>query len=67
MVRRPPPASDRDTRERMLRQKRSDTAPERRRTRRTDAADRVGKAFYRPRPVVTTGDFFDTNFVPGYN
>ena len=29
MVTRPPPASDRETRERMLRQKRSDTAPER--------------------------------------
>ena len=46
---------------------RSDNPPERRRTRRTDAAGRVGKAFYRPRPIVTTGDFFDTNFVPGYN
>lgn len=46
---------------------RSDNAPERRRTRRPDASDRTGKDFYRPRQVVTTGDFFDTNFVPGYN
>lgn len=46
---------------------RSDTAPERRRTRRTGAESRTGKSFYRARPSFTTSDFLEPDFVPGYN